>query len=419
MGLSFVAIDFETANPKRVSACSLGYVKVVDGEIVAERNFLIKPVGEYSRMNIAIHGITPDKTENAPTFDAIFDELRPDFETLPVVCYSPFDSSVFDALQDYYNLSLSRDVEFVDVYRIASRTLVGLTNYKLPTVAYHLQIPYQPHHNAMCDAEQCAKIFLKLCGEEDAGAAVVEKGEDWVASFVGLIKEIAADGVIGLDEAYQLACFLDSISDKGKIFRDMAALVEDVLADGVVTKTESRMIMSLLDYACEELAGLNHYAVCEQGAKNQVSQESRRHIPDYAVKSNNASDAVVSCPVVVPDWYEPKLREIPKNYKEHWEFVAANPFTTLVSANVVITEDGVRISRSDAEGLVRRLGGTLKSSVSRLTDFCVVLGMAPEGCHTGKAESARKLQADGSPIRIIGEDEFITLAEDTILSRRK
>ena len=419
MGLSFVAIDFETANPKRVSACSLGYVKVVDGEIVTERNFLIKPVGEYSRMNIAIHGITPDKTENAPTFDVIFEELRPDFEALPVVCYSPFDSSVFAALQEYYNLNISQGVRFVDVYRIASRTLVGLPNYKLPTVAYHLQIPYQTHHDAMCDAEQCAKIFLKLCGEEDVSESVMGKGEDWVSSFVGLVKEITADGVIELDEAYQLACFLDAISDKGKIFKDMAALVEDVLSDGVITATESRMIMSLLDYALEELAGSNRYAAREQGAKDQMSQESRRHIPDYSVKSHNASDAVVSCPVVVPDGYEPKLREIPKNYKEHWEFVAANPFTTLASANVVITEDGVRISRSDAEGLVLRLGGTLKSSVSRLTDFCVILGMAPESCHTGKAESARKLQADGSPIRIIGEDEFITLAEDTILSCRK
>ena len=418
MGLSFVAIDFETANPKRVSACSLGYVKVVDGEIVTERNFLIKPVGEYSRMNIAIHGITPDKTENAPTFDVIFEELRPDFEALPVVCYSPFDSSVFAALQEYYNLSMSQGVRFVDVYRIASRTLVGLPNYKLPTVAYHLQIPYQTHHDAMCDAEQCAKIFLKLCGEEDVSESVMGKGEDWVSSFVGLIKEITADGVIELDEAYQLACFLDAISDKGKIFKDMAALVEDVLADGVVTATESRMVISLLDYALEELAGSNRYPAREQGAKDPASQEYRRHIPDYAVKSHNVSKAAIPSPVVVPEGFKPRLREIPKNYKDHWTFVAANPFTTLASANVVITEDGVRISRNDAEELVRRLGGVLKSSVSRLTDFCVILGMPPESCHTGKAESARKLKSEGSSIQIIGEDDFLGLAEATISASR-
>ena len=418
MGLSFVAIDFETANPKRVSACSLGYVKVVDGEIVTERNFLIKPVGEYSRMNIAIHGITPDKTENAPTFDVIFEELRPDFEALPVVCYSPFDSSVFAALQEYYNLNMSQGVRFVDVYRIASRTLVGLPNYKLPTVAYHLQIPYQTHHDAMCDAEQCAKIFLKLCGEEDVSESVMGKGEDWVSSFVGLVKEITADGVIELDEAYQLACFLDAISDKGKIFKDMAALVEDVLADGVVTATESRMVMALLDYALEEISGSNRCAACEQGVKDLASQECRRHIPDYAVKSHNASKAVISCPVVVPEGFEPRLREIPKNYKDHWAFVAANPFTTLASANIVITEDGVRISRNDAEELVRRLGGVLKSSVSRLTDFCVILGMPPESCHTGKTEAARKLKSEGSSIQIIGEDDFLDLAEATISTSR-
>ena len=80
--------------------------------------------------------------------------------------------------------------------------------------------------------------------------------------------------------------------------------------------------------------------------------------------------------------------------------------------------EGERHARNDAEELVRRLGGVLKSSVSRLTDFCVILGMPPESCHTGKAESARKLKSEGSSIQIMGEDDFLDLAAATISTSR-
>ena len=41
--MNFVAIDFETANEKRASACSLGLVVVKNSQIVDKRYYLIKP----------------------------------------------------------------------------------------------------------------------------------------------------------------------------------------------------------------------------------------------------------------------------------------------------------------------------------------------------------------------------------------
>jgi len=41
----FIAIDFETANPQRVSACALGYTKVRNCEVIETNGYLIKPVG--------------------------------------------------------------------------------------------------------------------------------------------------------------------------------------------------------------------------------------------------------------------------------------------------------------------------------------------------------------------------------------
>ena len=53
----FIAIDFETANPKRVSACALGYAKVRNCEIIETNGFLIKPVGGHAPFQSKIHGI--------------------------------------------------------------------------------------------------------------------------------------------------------------------------------------------------------------------------------------------------------------------------------------------------------------------------------------------------------------------------
>lgn len=397
---SFLSIDFETANPNRVSACALGLVKVVDGEIVSERSYLIKPVGGYSRFNTAVHGITEEKTRDAPTFDKIFDELKDDFERFPVVSYTAFDQSVLVSLIDYYNIHLDGDVMFVDVYDIAKNLVPGLPNYKLPTVAYHLQIPYATHHDAACDAAQCAKIYLKL--SDKVGLYSNPNRTDIVESFVGLIEDVIADGVIETREAYELQNFLCCVSGRGKIFKAVFELVNEVLEDGVVEKMESDLLIAVLKYALVKLRDYHPSSECVKCVCDVM--------PEAVVEVQS-----VPCPVTVPEGFVPKVNpDIPLKYKERWEYVKEHPFVSLTSANVVMTEDGVMINRGDAETLIEALGGKLKASTTRDTDFCVVLGRPVECCTTSKVRKAQELQGQGSPIRIISEDEFIALAKSTL-----
>lgn len=64
----FVAVDFETANARRSSACSIGIAAVKGLKVVETYHSLIRPeFGRFSGVNIRIHGITPDmvkKREN-------------------------------------------------------------------------------------------------------------------------------------------------------------------------------------------------------------------------------------------------------------------------------------------------------------------------------------------------------------------
>lgn len=54
---SFVALDFETANYKRTSICSVGMVKVVANEIVETFYTLVNPNDFFAARNIEVHGI--------------------------------------------------------------------------------------------------------------------------------------------------------------------------------------------------------------------------------------------------------------------------------------------------------------------------------------------------------------------------
>lgn len=65
---SFVAIDFETADYYRDSACQVGMAKVENGRIIDRFNMLLRPPRQQFRLS-HIHGITWRDVTSAPTFE--------------------------------------------------------------------------------------------------------------------------------------------------------------------------------------------------------------------------------------------------------------------------------------------------------------------------------------------------------------
>ena len=65
----FVAIDFETANGRRSSVCSVGIVVVRGGKIVDKFYSLIEPAPNYyTYWTTEVHGLTRRDTDGQPTF---------------------------------------------------------------------------------------------------------------------------------------------------------------------------------------------------------------------------------------------------------------------------------------------------------------------------------------------------------------
>lgn len=164
--MDFVAIDFETANHTRSSACSIGLAVVKDNKIVETRSYYIRPVPNYyASMNTRIHGITSMQTDSAPTFIELWENgLKDYFIGWDMVAHNaPFEKSVLNALSEVYEIDIPVDRMYCSLKM--SRQRLESVNYQLDTVCNLLGIKFDNHHDALADAVACAEIVLALAEE--------------------------------------------------------------------------------------------------------------------------------------------------------------------------------------------------------------------------------------------------------------
>jgi DNA polymerase-3 subunit epsilon len=155
---SFVAIDFETANHSRDSACAVGLTACSGGRVDASRQFLIRPPTREFVFTY-IHGLDWEDVRDAPTFGDLWPTLRPYLQDADflVAHNAPFDRGVLRACCDSYGVDVP-ETPFECTVRIA-RSVWGIYPTKLPDVCARLDIPLR-HHDAGSDAEACARIAL-------------------------------------------------------------------------------------------------------------------------------------------------------------------------------------------------------------------------------------------------------------------
>jgi len=106
--MRFVAIDFETANAKYYSACSVGIVTIEDGKVIDEYYTLIKPPhNKYDWMTTRVHGIKAKDTANSPTFPEILPEIVKRLKGQTIVAHNEmFDRGVLRKTALYYKVEI-------------------------------------------------------------------------------------------------------------------------------------------------------------------------------------------------------------------------------------------------------------------------------------------------------------------------
>ena len=159
---NFAAIDFETANGRRSSVCSVGIVIVRNGEITDRFYSLIRPYPNYYQsFTTQIHGLTREDTDEAPHFPEVWKMVEEKIQGLPLVAHNKaFDENCLKAVFQAYKMDYP-GYEF-HCTLVGSRRLLRLPNYRLNTVAAYCGYDLTNHHHALADAEACATIALKI-----------------------------------------------------------------------------------------------------------------------------------------------------------------------------------------------------------------------------------------------------------------
>lgn len=151
----FTAFDFETAMLGK-NPCQVGIVVVRNYKIIIEICGLIQPPGnKYHDSTIDIHHIAPEMTCNSPAFPEIWKEISNYIDGQIVVAHNArYDIKVLKGILEYYNLPPAEPSAVYD-----TMTALG-TSFSLVSAAAACHIEFDNHHDALFDAECCAKIFL-------------------------------------------------------------------------------------------------------------------------------------------------------------------------------------------------------------------------------------------------------------------
>ena len=149
----FIAIDFETAKGK--NPCQIGLAIVKDGQIIETINHLIRPDGnDYARYNIAVHNITPEMTECAPTFKEVWSKIKNLFDGAYIIAHNArFDIGVLEFSLKKLDLPLPQIAGYICTCDLNNRE--GL---ELACARYNIAL--LKHHDGEDDAISCAKLYL-------------------------------------------------------------------------------------------------------------------------------------------------------------------------------------------------------------------------------------------------------------------
>ena len=163
--MSFVAIDFETADRGRDSACAVGMVRVDDGIISARQHRLIRPPRPEFEFTY-IHGITWEDVSGEPEFGQVWPDLTAMLNGVDFIVAhnAPFDRGVLRACCAEAGLA-EPELPWECTVRMARRDL-NIRPATLNNVCSVLGIELQ-HHQALSDAEACARIVLRAQAAAD------------------------------------------------------------------------------------------------------------------------------------------------------------------------------------------------------------------------------------------------------------
>jgi DNA polymerase-3 subunit epsilon len=160
-----VSLDFETANPSRVSICAAGLAVFEDGQLTEAPYWLVRPPkgkGWFWDSFIEIHHLTHLDVLDAPEFPAIAPELLARLTRADIVIAhkASFDMDHLRATLNHFGLACPA-FDYVCTCNLARRIWPALPDHKLGTLAAHIGHEFN-HHHAQADAVAAGRVLLAM-----------------------------------------------------------------------------------------------------------------------------------------------------------------------------------------------------------------------------------------------------------------
>jgi DNA polymerase-3 subunit epsilon len=169
--MTITCIDFETANPSRVSICAAGMAVFEDGKLTETSYWLVRPPkghGWFHDIFIECHGLTHLDVLDAPEFPAIAPEFlaRLNRADLVIAHNAAFDIEHLRDTLDYFGLPRP-EFDYLCTCNLARRVWPELPNHQLSTLTAHIGHKFN-HHHAQSDAEAAGRVLLAMMKQVNA-----------------------------------------------------------------------------------------------------------------------------------------------------------------------------------------------------------------------------------------------------------
>lgn len=162
-----VAVDVETPNGRDAAVCQIGLVVAEYGDIVKTESYLVDPEVPFDPMNISVHGITPADVQGAPTFPTLWPKIAEYFTDSVVIAHNaPFDLGMICGTLERYGIPVP-EIAYCCTVQMARRRFARETygSYRLDTLCAAFDIPLEKHHDALCDALACYRLYRELLAD--------------------------------------------------------------------------------------------------------------------------------------------------------------------------------------------------------------------------------------------------------------
>nr|WP_212505665.1 PolC-type DNA polymerase III [Anaerotalea alkaliphila] len=197
----FVVFDLETTGlrAKKDAITEIGAVRIREGKIVDRFSSFVNPLRTLSPKIQELTGITPQMLRHAPLIGQVLPEFlefcgKSD-NTVLVAQNADFDMSFLSHQLQLLGLEFTPTV--LDTLELARILFPDLKNYRLDTLAKHLDVRLAGHHRAVNDAEATAEIMAKLIPLlEERGIPTVDDLEEKARTMERPVKKYRPNHVV-------------------------------------------------------------------------------------------------------------------------------------------------------------------------------------------------------------------------------